>query len=364
MKCTGTIGLRAFQSSSRDQLNGISTRKIFTLSTKRQSTTTTTTLSSHHPFTFLLHLTGITIGSISIPFIGQHSSNRAYSTGLTRINKNDRVEEEIITSITNSNTNLIEEIELEGEEGGEQGSTSTLQQQQSYIPQASPKQLRNLSNLLKQQLKSDLKIFDSLFTLRQLHMLKTPTFNSTLSSEEAEGDGGKWLWRLPATTAIHSIIKLANRQRYISFKESSKKPPTNLYNNLPELLSIAVKLASNALEHDTINRKILKESLKLTGLRDTNEGTKLFNSREYIKETVVDTEVEGCSIEDGLNSKDPKRVEEAKLSKEVENMWSEALVEALKARSTAIPHQHPHAPVILNQLEEYVPPSTSLKLKN
>lgn len=341
MKCSRTISLLAFRLNRRNQLYGITTRKIFTLTNRKQQQSSLVNKLSAHPLTFLLHLTGITFCSISIPLIGQQT--RGYSTGLTPRKKGDRdpLEEEIITSITNSNTNLIEEFSEEEVEGG----VSSTLPPYNYSPQASPKQLRNLSNLLKQQLKSDTKIFDALFTLRQLHMLKEPYPYSN-------PQGDKWLWRLPATTAIHSIIKLANRQRKISSKESSKKPLTNLHSNLPELLSMAVKLTSNALEYDVINRRIAMESDKFTGIRDSNVGTKVFGGREYFKEIVVDTALEGNHIEDGLNSEDPRRISEAKLLEEVEDMWSEALYESLKARSTAVPHQHPHAPLILSELEQ------------
>ena len=98
----------------------------------------------------------------------------------------------------------------------------------------SPRQLRKLSSLLRSQITPAKKSFESIFTLRQLHLLKPPLpppSHRLAAIHEPE----KWLWRLPAAAAIHAVLRIVR---------TSEKHQ--------ELVPLAVTIATNALQWDTL----------------------------------------------------------------------------------------------------------------
>lgn len=161
-----------------------------------------------HPAAFLVHLTGITLGSILV------SSHSPISSSAIPLQK----------SATEGAALSDEEKELEAEDADD------YDQPTSSEPIPSPRQLHSLASLLYSQiLQSPLS---AQFTLRQLHMLRPPPFHLPELVEDHEFVPEPWLWHLPAGAAI---------QAFLETKGEAKE----------KLLPLVVQLAENALHWDT-----------------------------------------------------------------------------------------------------------------
>ena len=137
-----------------------------------------------HPTLFLLHLTGITCTSMLVPLIGSRlASNRAVKA------ESDQLP-----------------LDTTDDPPPEEPRYSALQPSQ--------RQLRKLSSVLRTQIASASHGFDALFTLRQLHLFRPPAPPQIPPFSPNRADPSeyvllpeKWLWRLPATAAIHAAIR-------------------------------------------------------------------------------------------------------------------------------------------------------------
>lgn len=144
-----------------------------------------------HPGTILLHLSGITAGSLLIPVIrARYAHSRAQE-----VEEPDEVERAPATPASTPPP-----------------PPSTSRPRPVYVdpppqPQPTPRQLLAISSHLRSQLSSPrTKPFDALFTLRQLHMLNQPPILTLPASTETLHPE-KWIWRLPATVALHAILR-------------------------------------------------------------------------------------------------------------------------------------------------------------
>jgi len=162
-----------------------------------------------NPSLFLLHVSSLSIASCFIPFIGARQAS-------TR--RNDLKEEEPTD---------LEPFRPE----------YPIQQ-----PYPTQKQLLKLSSQLRKQIRA--APLDAAFTLRQLHLvnelprLHLPDSPSTdLTNLLPE----RWIWRLPATAALHSIFRLLRDPKAAKDSRTSDS-----------LLPIALIIARHALEFDTV----------------------------------------------------------------------------------------------------------------
>ncbi|GAA6060916.1 hypothetical protein JCM10212_003950 [Sporobolomyces blumeae] len=168
-----------------------------------------------HPSLFLFHVTSISFATCLIPAVGARQSS--------------------------SRAGTVEMDETSDLGGGGQGGPPRTEYpiQQPYPTQ---QQLLRLSSQLRRQIRAS--PFDAAFTLRQLHLVnELPRLHlpdspgtdlSTLLPE-------RWIWRLPATAALHSIFRLL------------RDPRTSADPRITEtLLPIAFVIARHALEFDTV----------------------------------------------------------------------------------------------------------------
>jgi hypothetical protein len=194
--------------------------------TKYYSTTSLTTGARRFitsPPLFLLHLSGISFGTFFIALVGaRNNSSKATAAREARIVETD--------SMLSEDTVLEEEIEGDGID-------------RIAPPQPSPKQLRDISSVLRQQIGSTSRGIDGLFTLRQLHMIRRPQLSLPLPLSETCSVTYRrepWLWRLPAAASIHAIVR----------------------RNDTSLIGAAVRLASNALTWDQMMRVVVEGKIQ------------------------------------------------------------------------------------------------------
>lgn len=187
-------------------------------------------------------------------------------------------------------------------------------------PNPSPAQLRKLASTIRSQLSSrkGKNPFDGLFTLRQLHMLKPiPHFENSPPTE-------KWVWRLPAASAIHAILRL------VAASPDPNSP------NLKELVDIAARLTSNSLQWD--QSALHSQSASVNPER--SDGGKLFGGKMVEKGEVanVDTAVEARV---GILNKEPKehRVAELVREEQADKLWEEAPLVAAEKRKMKLERQ-------------------------
>ncbi|GAA6008835.1 hypothetical protein JCM11491_003801 [Sporobolomyces phaffii] len=165
--------------------------------------------STMNPSLFLLHVSSLSIASCFIPLVGaRHASSRA-------------------TSPEPLDSPIPEPLRPE----------YPIQQ-----PYPTQKQLLKLSSQLRKQIRA--APLDAAFTLRQLHLVNElprlhlpdspATDLSTLLPE-------RWIWRLPATAALHSIFRLLRDPKHSRDARISDA-----------LLPIALIIARHALEFDTV----------------------------------------------------------------------------------------------------------------
>ncbi|GAA5985303.1 hypothetical protein JCM5350_005581 [Sporobolomyces pararoseus] len=201
---------RGLLRASRTRLKPVSARKTptstTTYSTFAPSRSTSLSRSTMNPSLFLLHVSSLSIASCFIPLIGVRQAS-------TRTEPLDQP--------------LLEPLRPE----------YPIQQ-----PYPTQKQLLKLSSQLRKQIRA--APLDAAFTLRQLHLvnelprLHLPDSPSTdLSTLLPE----RWIWRLPATAALHSIFRLLRDPK--SSKDSRISD---------SLLPIALIIARHALEFDTV----------------------------------------------------------------------------------------------------------------
>ncbi|GAA5831928.1 hypothetical protein JCM5353_001907 [Sporobolomyces roseus] len=186
-----------------------STTSYATLASSRSTSLALSSRSTMNPSLFLLHVSSLSIASCFIPIIGaRHASTR----------RNDLKEEE---------PTYLEPLRPE------------YPIQQPYPPQ---KQLLRLSSQLRKQIRA--APLDAAFTLRQLHLVNelprlhlpdSPSTDLTTLLPE------RWIWRLPATAALHSIFRLLRDPRAAKDSRISDS-----------LLPIALIIARHALEFDTV----------------------------------------------------------------------------------------------------------------
>ncbi|KAK4055781.1 hypothetical protein OIV83_000328 [Microbotryomycetes sp. JL201] len=107
----------------------------------------------------------------------------------------------------------------------------------------SSRQLLQLSTVIRKQLATKSFPFDAVFTLRNLHMYTNVPHlafpNSTCRLPAASVYPEKWIWRLPAATAIHAIVRRIARA-------------PNDVRTQTELIPIALTLARHALAWDML----------------------------------------------------------------------------------------------------------------
>ncbi|GAA5954977.1 hypothetical protein JCM3765_003150 [Sporobolomyces pararoseus] len=204
------MNARGVLRTPRTRLKPTSARKpsisTTTYSTLAPSRSTSLSRSTMNPSLFLLHVSSISIASCFIPVIGTRQAS-------TRTEPPDQP--------------LLEPLRPE----------YPIQQ-----PYPTQKQLLKLSSQLRKQIRA--APLDAAFTLRQLHLvnelprLHLPDSPSTdLSTLLPE----RWIWRLPATAALHSIFRLLRGPK--SSKDSRISD---------SLLPIALIIARHALEFDTV----------------------------------------------------------------------------------------------------------------
>ncbi|GAA5893354.1 uncharacterized protein JCM6883_007640 [Sporobolomyces salmoneus] len=193
--------------------------RLRTIQARKPSSTTYSTLApsrSTRPFPpsttlmnpslFLFHVSSLSIASCFIPLIGARQAS-------TTIREEPPVE--------------LESLRPE----------YPIQQ-----PYPTRNQLLKLSSQLRKQIKA--APLDAAFTLRQLHLVNSlprlhlPDCPSTdLSTLLPE----RWIWRLPATAALHSIFRLLRDPKLSKDSRISEA-----------LLPIALIIARHALEFDTV----------------------------------------------------------------------------------------------------------------
>ncbi|GAA6029557.1 hypothetical protein JCM8097_000936 [Rhodosporidiobolus ruineniae] len=170
-----------------------------------------------HPSFFLFHLSGITATSCLIPFIGaRHSSSQAGP-------EEDPVAVE--------ETAQIPAVPFD----------YPIQQ-----PSPPPYQLLRLSNQLRQQIAS--APVDSAFTLRQLHLVnQVPQLHLPDQSAAHPPSHSlanllpeRWVWRMPAAAALHSILRVL---------PAEPSPDSKV---LQALLPIALTIAHHSLRFDSL----------------------------------------------------------------------------------------------------------------
>ncbi|GAA5950820.1 hypothetical protein JCM21900_002028 [Sporobolomyces salmonicolor] len=165
-----------------------------------------------NPSIFLLHISAISLASCFIPIIGaRYATMRANDAGRAEDGATSSEEDEPVAR-------FIYPI------------------QQPYPTQ---QQLHRLSSDLRRQISST--PLDAAFTLRQLHLVtQQPQLHLPDAADLSNLLPERWIWRLPATAALHSILRLLldpRSSRDLRITEA--------------LLPIAITIAQNALHFDS-----------------------------------------------------------------------------------------------------------------
>ncbi|GAA5839529.1 hypothetical protein JCM3766R1_003569 [Sporobolomyces carnicolor] len=231
--CTRAAQVNMFRSGGLMSVSNAKIRPITARESPRSATTFSTLAPSRpnrldlasrrsmmNPCLFLLHVSSLSVASCLIPLIGaRQASTRAAEPRLDEPS--------------------LEPLPAE----------YPIQQ-----PYPTRNQLLKLSSQLRKQIKA--APLDAAFTLRQLHLVNelprlhlpdSPSVDlSTLLPE-------RWIWRLPATAALHSIFRTLRapppKQRSAS---SHQQPPHDPSRIAEALLPIALTIARHALEFDTV----------------------------------------------------------------------------------------------------------------